>query len=178
MSSTKPKTFLLSLFWSSLGPFPLFKIKIIMLRIHSIPGTKLQCSVCWEDFSLNESVRQLHCDHLFHEACIVPWLELHGTCPVCRKSQEPGSSAAGQQQQQQPIRRPSFSPGGTAVPTESYRSSSSSSSTSAGAATTISAAARSSINSQNNDAAAAAAATGQAATAQESIRNNLFQLLG
>jgi len=51
--------------------------------------TKQQCSVCWEDFRLNESVRQLHCDHLFHDPCIVPWLELHSTCPVCRKSQDP-----------------------------------------------------------------------------------------
>ena len=46
---------------------------------------KVQCSVCWEDFTLGESVRRLDCDHLFHSPCIVPWLELHGTCPVCRK---------------------------------------------------------------------------------------------
>lgn len=22
--------------------------------------------------------------HIFHETCILPWLELHGTCPICR----------------------------------------------------------------------------------------------
>lgn len=48
---------------------------------------KSQCSVCWEDFKPKEQVKQLKCDHLFHENCIVPWLELHDTCPVCRKSQ-------------------------------------------------------------------------------------------
>ncbi|CAL8122400.1 unnamed protein product [Orchesella dallaii] len=46
---------------------------------------KLQCSVCWEDFQLNDEVKQLECDHVFHPDCIVPWLKLHGTCPICRK---------------------------------------------------------------------------------------------
>lgn len=53
-----------------------------------IPDAKQQCSVCWDDFKLDEDVRQLRCEHIFHEACIIPWLELHNTCPVCRKEQE------------------------------------------------------------------------------------------
>ena len=47
----------------------------------------LQCSVCWDDFKLDEEVRQLRCEHIFHGDCIIPWLELHDTCPVCRKEQ-------------------------------------------------------------------------------------------
>lgn len=47
--------------------------------------TKLQCSVCWEDFKLSEPVKQLPCLHLYHAPCIIPWLELHGTCPICRQ---------------------------------------------------------------------------------------------
>ncbi|KDN46145.1 hypothetical protein K437DRAFT_212228, partial [Tilletiaria anomala UBC 951] len=26
------------------------------------------------------------CAHIFHEDCLVPWLKMHGTCPVCRVS--------------------------------------------------------------------------------------------
>jgi len=56
---------------------------------------KTQCSVCWEDFVLSEEVRKLNCDHIFHEKCIFPWLELHGTCPICRKSQEVDGGGGG-----------------------------------------------------------------------------------
>lgn len=48
--------------------------------------SKMQCSVCWEQFVLNEKVRQLPCLHIYHENCIRPWLELHGTCPICRQN--------------------------------------------------------------------------------------------
>ena len=38
-----------------------------------------------KDFAVGEEVKLLECEHCFHSPCIVPWLELHGTCPVCRK---------------------------------------------------------------------------------------------
>jgi len=37
---------------------------------------KLQCSVCWDDFQLDEEVKRLDCDHLYHPPCILPWLQL------------------------------------------------------------------------------------------------------
>ncbi|XP_070778114.1 E3 ubiquitin-protein ligase RNF115 [Enoplosus armatus] len=49
-------------------------------------GCRLECPVCREEYSLGESVKKLPCLHYFHRECIVPWLELHDTCPVCRKS--------------------------------------------------------------------------------------------
>jgi len=72
------------------GPPPLSKEKIDEIPNVEVTqeqvNIKLQCSVCWEDFKLQETVRKLPCLHLYHENCIVPWLELHGTCPICRKS--------------------------------------------------------------------------------------------
>lgn len=42
------------------------------------------CLVCMETFSLEQSTVKLDCAHIFHETCIVDWLMLHNTCPVCR----------------------------------------------------------------------------------------------
>ncbi|XP_074385427.1 E3 ubiquitin-protein ligase RNF115 isoform X2 [Zonotrichia albicollis] len=72
------------------GPPPADKEKISSLP--TVPVTQeqvdtgLECPVCKEDYTVAEHVRQLPCNHVFHSSCIVPWLELHDTCPVCRKS--------------------------------------------------------------------------------------------
>ncbi|XP_035277926.1 E3 ubiquitin-protein ligase RNF126-like [Anguilla anguilla] len=72
------------------GPPPADKEKIKSLPTVQITeehvGSALECPVCKEDYGVGESVRQLPCNHLFHNDCIVPWLEQHDTCPVCRKS--------------------------------------------------------------------------------------------
>lgn len=73
-----------------IGPPPLAKDVIDALPQVEISAeqvsSKLQCSVCWEDFQLKETVYQLPCQHVYHETCIRPWLELHGTCPICRQN--------------------------------------------------------------------------------------------
>lgn len=38
-------------------------------------GAGLECPVCKEDYCVEENVRQLPCNHLFHNDCVVPWLE-------------------------------------------------------------------------------------------------------
>uniref|UniRef100_A0A182NQG9 RING-type E3 ubiquitin transferase n=1 Tax=Anopheles dirus TaxID=7168 RepID=A0A182NQG9_9DIPT len=87
------------------GPPPLEKERIAEIPTVTISEEqverKLQCSVCFEDFVVGESVRKLPCLHVYHEPCIIPWLELHGTCPICRNSLSPEESHTGAQSQGQ-----------------------------------------------------------------------------
>lgn len=44
----------------------------------------LQCSVCLDDCEIGDEVKEMPCKHKFHSKCILPWLELHSSCPICR----------------------------------------------------------------------------------------------
>ncbi|CAH2055300.1 unnamed protein product [Thlaspi arvense] len=42
------------------------------------------CAVCKDEMAIGEKVRRLPCRHCFHGDCIVPWLGIRNTCPLCR----------------------------------------------------------------------------------------------
>lgn len=42
------------------------------------------CTICRDEMGEGEFINQLPCSHYYHRDCIVPWLELKNTCPVCR----------------------------------------------------------------------------------------------
>lgn len=42
------------------------------------------CTICYNGFKQGEKIRRLPCKHIFHDSCILPWLENNITCPNCR----------------------------------------------------------------------------------------------
>ena len=54
------------------------------------------CPVCLDEVAAGGEALEMPCKHRFHDPCIVPWLEMHSSCPVCRHqlpAEEPAEPA-------------------------------------------------------------------------------------
>lgn len=58
------------------------------LELMKIGKTSRSCPICIVDFGPNEIVFRLPCKHLFHKACLDPWLQKNKTCACCRMDLE------------------------------------------------------------------------------------------
>lgn len=66
------------------GTPPAQKEAVEAMLTVKIDQDMMGCPVCLEDFEIGTEVKEIPCTHKFHSGCILPWLELHSSCPVCR----------------------------------------------------------------------------------------------
>ncbi|KAJ2957748.1 hypothetical protein NQZ79_g6597 [Umbelopsis isabellina] len=70
-------------------------LSVSTMDFNDFPSDELQpCAVCTEDYVPQEEALKLPCSHIFHQDCIVPWLRMNQTCPVCRFSVESRPSSS------------------------------------------------------------------------------------
>lgn len=74
------------------NPTPASEEKINQLELHTIDEKDLEsdrykkeCSICLNDYELNETIKILECSHFFHSECIDQWFKYGNTCPYCKK---------------------------------------------------------------------------------------------
>ncbi|XP_057786152.1 E3 ubiquitin-protein ligase SIRP1-like [Salvia miltiorrhiza] len=48
-----------------------------------------RCAVCAEGLRLGGAAKQIPCGHVFHQHCILRWLSLIYSCPLCRQNCPP-----------------------------------------------------------------------------------------
>lgn len=69
-------------------PKALSRRRRALLRVHIATTKTLEaqptCPICASDYFDEEKLLELPCRHLYHEACVMPWLESKGACPTCR----------------------------------------------------------------------------------------------
>ena len=75
------------------GVNPLEQPPASKAAIESLPVVKIldshvpmesHCAVCKEPFELDSEAREMPCKHIYHSDCILPWLSIRNSCPVCR----------------------------------------------------------------------------------------------
>lgn len=75
------------------GMFPKDKPPAARSAVEALPSAVVaageegegdECAVCKDGFAAGQRAKRLPCSHRYHDECIVPWLHVRNSCPLCR----------------------------------------------------------------------------------------------
>uniref|UniRef100_A0A7N0UYR0 RING-type E3 ubiquitin transferase n=1 Tax=Kalanchoe fedtschenkoi TaxID=63787 RepID=A0A7N0UYR0_KALFE len=58
--------------------------RIVITKEHCEKRDDLTCAICKDSLFISAEVNQLPCSHIYHPFCILPWLRVRNSCPLCR----------------------------------------------------------------------------------------------
>ena len=58
--------------------------KLTTIEQQASSKSSMTCSICLNDFTNFTYAKKTPCGHVYHASCIIPWLLVKNTCPVCR----------------------------------------------------------------------------------------------
>ncbi|CAF1016579.1 unnamed protein product [Rotaria sordida] len=69
------------------------------------------CIICREEMQVQQSIKRLSCQHIFHKNCLRSWFQRQQACPICRKPvlrsrTTPAPNIPGAAAAQQPVQVP------------------------------------------------------------------------
>ncbi|KAH7550306.1 hypothetical protein ACOSP7_024447 [Xanthoceras sorbifolium] len=74
----------LSIDGQPLDMVPANESSIQALKKTKVEGCSRQCVICLEEISVGSEATRMPCSHVYHQDCIVSWLEQSNLCPLCR----------------------------------------------------------------------------------------------
>ncbi|CAG9787247.1 unnamed protein product [Diatraea saccharalis] len=69
--------------WPRLPP-PAAKEAVKNLNEIVIDNDTTNCPICLKAFNSGDKATKMPCNHVFHPACILTWLDKTNSCPFCR----------------------------------------------------------------------------------------------
>lgn len=66
------------------GHLPASKASIEALPVVNVGEDGIECAICLSEFEFGGEAKQMPCNHRYHPGCIDKWLQIQGSCPLCR----------------------------------------------------------------------------------------------
>lgn len=59
--------------------------KIKKVKESDLENLLNECSICLDEYKINDKIMILDCEHIYHKECIKLWLDKNDNCPICRE---------------------------------------------------------------------------------------------